>query len=102
MRCRSASTDRSGRGLSGEADNLVLRAAQALLAHAGRPDAGAKLTLTKALPIAAGLSGGSSDAGAALRLLNAMLGLGFDERGSEAVAAEIGRGRRGLRARGGC
>ena len=79
-----------GAGLSAQADNLVLRAARALLAHAGRPDAGARLTLTKALPIAAGLGGGSSDAGAALRLLNDMLGLGFDEARLEAVAAEIG------------
>jgi 4-diphosphocytidyl-2-C-methyl-D-erythritol kinase len=79
-----------GAGLSAAEDNLVLRAARALLAHAGRPDAGAKLVLTKALPIAAGLGGGSSDAGAALRLLNGLLGLGFDEPGLEAVAAQIG------------
>jgi 4-diphosphocytidyl-2-C-methyl-D-erythritol kinase len=79
-----------GAGLSAEADNLVLRAARALLAHAGQPGAGARLVLTKALPIAAGLGGGSSDAGAALRLLNEMLGLGFSEARLEAVAAEIG------------
>jgi 4-diphosphocytidyl-2-C-methyl-D-erythritol kinase len=79
-----------GAGLSAEADNLVLRAARALLAHAGRPDAGARLVLTKALPIAAGLGGGSSDAGAALRLLNDMLGLGLGEGDLEAVAAGIG------------
>jgi 4-diphosphocytidyl-2-C-methyl-D-erythritol kinase len=79
-----------GAGLSAAEDNLVLRAARALLALAGRPDAGAKLVLTKALPIAAGLGGGSSDAGAALRLLNGLLGLDFDEPGLEAVAAQIG------------
>jgi 4-diphosphocytidyl-2-C-methyl-D-erythritol kinase len=79
-----------GAGLSAQDDNLVLRAARALLAHAGRPKAGARLVLTKALPIAAGLGGGSSDAGAALRLLNRMLGLGLDEASLEAVAAEIG------------
>jgi 4-diphosphocytidyl-2-C-methyl-D-erythritol kinase len=79
-----------GAGLSAEADNLVLRAARALLAHAGRPDAGARLVLTKALPIAAGLGGGSSDAGAALRLLNGLLALGFDEPALETVAAQIG------------
>jgi 4-diphosphocytidyl-2-C-methyl-D-erythritol kinase len=79
-----------GIGLSAGDDNLVLRAGRALLNHAGRPDAGARLVLTKALPIAAGLGGGSSDAGAALRLLNGMLDLGFDEPALEAVAAEIG------------
>jgi len=79
-----------GAGLSAGSDNLVLRAAAALLARAGRPQAGATLVLTKALPIAAGLGGGSSDAGAALRLLNAMHGLGFDDLALESVAAEIG------------
>jgi 4-diphosphocytidyl-2-C-methyl-D-erythritol kinase len=79
-----------GEGLSAGADNLVLRAAGALLARAGRPEAGARLVLTKSLPIAAGLGGGSSDAGAALRLLNALHGLGFDDQALEAVAAEIG------------
>ena len=79
-----------GDGLSAGPDNLVLRAAEALLERAGRPDAGAKLVLTKALPIAAGLGGGSSDAGAALRLLNALHGLGFDDLALESVAAGIG------------
>jgi 4-diphosphocytidyl-2-C-methyl-D-erythritol kinase len=79
-----------GAGLSAEADNLVLRAARTLLRRAGRPDAGARLVLTKALPISAGLGGGSSDAGAALRLLNALLGLGLGEDALETVAAEIG------------
>jgi 4-diphosphocytidyl-2-C-methyl-D-erythritol kinase len=79
-----------GDGLSAGPDNLVLRAGAALLARAGRADAGARLVLTKALPIAAGLGGGSSDAGAALRLLNALHGLGFDDAALEGVAAEIG------------
>ena len=79
-----------GEGLSAGPDNLVLRAAEALLARSGRPDAGASLVLTKALPIAAGLGGGSSDAGAALRLLNALHGLGFDDAALESVAAGIG------------
>jgi 4-diphosphocytidyl-2-C-methyl-D-erythritol kinase len=79
-----------GEGLSAGPDNLVMRAAGALLARAGRPDAGARLVLTKALPIAAGLGGGSSDAGAALRLLNTLLGLNLDEGALEDVAAGIG------------
>ncbi len=49
--------------------NLVLRAAQALAAELGHKATG-QLHLHKALPVAAGLGGGSADAAAALRLLN--------------------------------
>jgi 4-diphosphocytidyl-2-C-methyl-D-erythritol kinase len=49
-------------------DNLVLRAACALRA-AGGTKSGARLQLTKRLPIASGIGGGSADAAAALRLL---------------------------------
>lgn len=52
-------------GLGAGADNLVLRAA-ALMRP---PGLGAALRLTKALPVAAGIGGGSADAAAALRLL---------------------------------
>lgn len=50
-------------------DNLVLRAARALMQASGRPLPGAHLSLTKNLPVASGLGGGSADAAAALRLL---------------------------------
>ncbi|MEL6680693.1 MAG: 4-(cytidine 5'-diphospho)-2-C-methyl-D-erythritol kinase, partial [Pseudomonadota bacterium] len=50
--------------LSADADNLVLRAAEML--GAGQ---GAALHLTKTLPVASGIGGGSADAAAALRLL---------------------------------
>ncbi|MDE2199146.1 MAG: 4-(cytidine 5'-diphospho)-2-C-methyl-D-erythritol kinase, partial [Rhodospirillales bacterium] len=51
-----------------EPDNLVLRAARALAAARGVA-AGARLTLTKTLPVASGIGGGSADAAACLRLL---------------------------------
>jgi 4-diphosphocytidyl-2-C-methyl-D-erythritol kinase len=57
-----------GAALAGEEDNLVLRAARALAATAGI-QAGARLRLTKNLPVASGIGGGSADAAAALRLL---------------------------------
>jgi hypothetical protein len=50
--------------LAGEADNLVLRAARAVA-----PGVGARLVLTKNLPVAAGLGGGSADAAAAIRVM---------------------------------
>lgn len=54
--------------LRSEPDNLVLRAARALAAEAGIAARGA-IRLTKNLPIASGIGGGSADAAAALRLL---------------------------------
>jgi 4-diphosphocytidyl-2-C-methyl-D-erythritol kinase len=55
-------------------DNLVLRAARAL-AEASGVAAGARITLHKALPAAAGLGGGSADAAVALRGLSALWGV---------------------------
>ncbi|MEO1476632.1 MAG: 4-(cytidine 5'-diphospho)-2-C-methyl-D-erythritol kinase, partial [Pseudomonadota bacterium] len=52
-------------------DNLVFRAADALKKTLGTPE-GARITLVKHLPVAAGIGGGSADAGAALRALNAL------------------------------
>lgn len=54
------------------ADNLVLRAAEALRRAARPTPAGARITLTKRLPVAGGIGGGSADAAAALRLLHAL------------------------------
>jgi 4-diphosphocytidyl-2-C-methyl-D-erythritol kinase len=76
-------------GAVGEvSDNLVLRAARALAeAVGGAPPAG-RLVLDKQLPVAAGLGGGSSDAGAVLRLLGSVLKA--DESMLEQVAARLG------------
>ncbi len=57
-----------GAALEAEPDNLVLRAARALAAAAGR-EPQVRLTLEKNLPVASGIGGGSADAAACLRLL---------------------------------
>ncbi|MDR3509050.1 MAG: 4-(cytidine 5'-diphospho)-2-C-methyl-D-erythritol kinase [Caulobacteraceae bacterium] len=79
-----------GEGLSAAEDNLVLRAVRALFAAAGRAPEPVGLILTKALPIAAGLGGGSSDAGAALRLVRDHYALPVDDAGLEAIASSLG------------
>jgi len=61
-------------GLSAGEDNLVLRAARALAAAGGIAPKAA-LSLTKNLPAASGLGGGSADAAASLRLLGRMWGV---------------------------
>ena len=48
--------------------NLVIRAAKALQDYLGT-ERGARLRLTKMLPVASGIGGGSADAAATLRLL---------------------------------
>ena len=71
-------------------DNLVLRAARALAQRAGLAEPSLRLVLHKALPAAAGLGGGSSDAAAALRLVRQALGLSLEDEALEEVAAGLG------------
>ncbi len=75
-------------GLAGE-DNLVTRAARLLAAEAGIAPVG-RLTLTKNLPVAAGVGGGSADAAAALRLLNRAWNLDWPLRRLTPLAAQLG------------
>src|SRR5689334_10297649 len=72
------------KGLDGESDNLVLRAARALDSR------GAKITLTKNLPVASGIGGGSADAAAALRGLNVLWNAGKHQSGLWEIAAGLG------------
>jgi 4-diphosphocytidyl-2-C-methyl-D-erythritol kinase len=69
------------------ADNLVLRAARDLAGRTDRLRLG-RFALTKRIPVAAGLGGGSSDAAAALRLIMRVNGIaGGDRRVMEAARA---------------
>ena len=71
------------------ADNLVIRAAKALQAKWG-VKAGAKLTLVKNLPVAAGVGGGSADAAAALRALTRLWRLSPFDAGLHDLAFGLG------------
>jgi len=79
-----------GAGLAAEDDNLILRALRGLGQAAGIGEPALHVTLDKRLPIAAGLGGGSSDAGAALRLARRALDLAIDDEALEAVSAVVG------------
>ncbi len=73
-----------GTGLSADDDNLVMQAAHRLRAHFSISN-GASIRLTKNLPIASGIGGGSADAAAAARLLNRL----WDIQASEQELADI-------------
>lgn len=70
-------------------ENLIIKAARVLAAHTGFKG-GAKISLQKNIPIAAGLAGGSSDAAATLRGLNKLWQTGLSLQELEKLAASIG------------
>lgn len=78
------------RSLKGAPNNLVLAAAVLLREASGHSGQGAALTLHKSLPIAGGVGGGSSDAAAALHVLNEMWALGFAEAALERLGEQLG------------
>jgi 4-diphosphocytidyl-2-C-methyl-D-erythritol kinase len=75
-------------GVPSDAGNLVHRAAAALQPLA--PGQGVAVTLQKAIPVAAGLGGGSSDAAATLLGLNALWQLGLSTAELAAYGARLG------------
>lgn len=76
-------------GLSAGADNLVSRAAVALAGAAGIAPRAA-IRLTKRLPVASGIGGGSADAAASLKALNRLWRLGLDDRALAAIGLRLG------------
>jgi 4-diphosphocytidyl-2-C-methyl-D-erythritol kinase len=72
----------------GRFKNLVLRAAEELAD--GRDVQAAKIVLTKNLPIASGIGGGSADAAATLRALNEFWGLRLNKDDLRAIGLKIG------------
>lgn len=77
-------------GLDGQGDNLILKALRALGEAAGIGEPPVAVTLDKRLPIAAGLGGGSADAGTALRLTARLLDLDMPEAELERLALAAG------------
>ena len=75
--------------LQEETDNLVLRAARLLAGRAGLAPRAA-LRLTKCIPVAAGLGGGSADAAATLRALVELWRVAMPEEELFDLAAELG------------
>ncbi len=73
-------------------DNIVDRAADLLAAHHGlaRAGLGADLHITKAIPVAGGMAGGSADAAAALVALDRLWALQTTDDDLLALAAELG------------
>jgi 4-diphosphocytidyl-2-C-methyl-D-erythritol kinase len=77
-----------GAGLPAGMDNLAAAAARALREELGRKDLGAVIELTKSIPVAGGLGGGSADAAAVLRILGRAWSVPPDVLGR--AAAEVG------------
>ena len=77
------------RALPAGQDNLVLKAARALQQQS-HGAGGATMVLTKNLPVASGIGGGSADAAAALRGLDRLWGLNSSGDQLLRLAAELG------------
>ena len=78
-----------GGGLPNDETNLIVRAARAYFAHSAAPF-GVSVVLDKQIPMAAGLGGGSADAAAMLKALNALDGNRFTVAELAAIGAGIG------------
>lgn len=75
-------------GVPVTAENLVLKAHAALAQHAAIPPV--SIRLTKNLPVASGIGGGSADAAAALRGLMRLVGVRFDAETMQKIALSLG------------
>jgi 4-diphosphocytidyl-2-C-methyl-D-erythritol kinase len=70
--------------------NLAMVAARAWMAARGRSSEGAAITVEKAIPVGAGLGGGSADAAAVLRAMNELWGSPLTSADLSAIAARVG------------
>ena len=77
------------RGMRASPDNLILQAAHLLRRRTGTRH-GCAIACTKRIPLAAGLGGGSADAGTTLRALNALWRCSLSEEELVEIAGELG------------
>jgi 4-diphosphocytidyl-2-C-methyl-D-erythritol kinase len=77
-------------GLDAGGMNLALVAALAMAEVSGGLIRGAKIRITKRIPVAAGLGGGSADAAATLLALNELWGGGLDRDALLSIGEQIG------------
>jgi 4-diphosphocytidyl-2-C-methyl-D-erythritol kinase len=77
-------------GLAADDSNLAWRAAALLAEAAGRSRTGVALRVSKFIPVAAGLAGGSGDAAAALLACDRLWGLRLPMAELDALAAQLG------------
>jgi 4-diphosphocytidyl-2-C-methyl-D-erythritol kinase len=77
-------------GLSTGEDNLILKAVRRFEQAAGVKVQDHDIALTKALPIASGIGGGSADAGAVLHLLREVYAPGMEDETLSGIAGSIG------------
>ena len=77
------------RELPSGGDNLICRAAD-LLFREKKITGGVNISLTKRIPIAAGMAGGSADAAAALRGVNELFDLGYSLKELQALGVGLG------------
>ncbi len=71
-------------------DNLAVRAARLLAAHAGYTAGGVRLRVRKRIPVAGGMAGGSADAAAALLACDHLWGTALAREELIELAAELG------------
>ena len=70
-------------------NNLAYKAAELMMKKFDITD-GLEITLTKEIPIAGGMAGGSADAGATIVAIDSLLGLGLKRNDMERIGAELG------------
>lgn len=72
-----------------DGNNLIYKAADLLFREKGITE-GVKITLTKRIPIAAGMAGGSSDAAATMRGLNELFEMGYSIHELQELGVKLG------------